>query len=196
MKNRISIVATGLIILFLVGCIPSIHPLYTTDNLAYDPLLVGEWFDKDNSNRWVFESDGDSAYKLVYFEGGIFGNDSIETRSDFIAHLVKLDNNYFLDLYPGDNNHIPISGLLSSTLLPVHTFARLVYNNDEYTISFFSNDWLQQSILNNKIKIAHEKTSDHIVLTAPTKDLQEMVKKNVDNTEAFIEPKTLVKSKK
>lgn len=195
MKTRISIIATALIILFLVGCIPSIHPLYTSNDIAYDPLLVGEWFEKDNSNRWVFESDGDSAYNLVYFENGIFGNDSLETRSDFNAHLVKLGNYYFLDLYPGDNKHIPLSGLLSSTLLPVHTFAKLVYNNGEYAISFFSSDWLQQSIQNKTIKIAYEKTSDQIVLTASTKDLQEMVINNFDNTEAFIEPKTLVKVK-
>jgi hypothetical protein len=54
---------------------------------------------------------------------------------------------------------------------------------------------LQQSISDNKLKIAHEKENSQIILTASTIDLQEMVIKNADNTEAFIEPKTLVKSK-
>jgi hypothetical protein len=195
MKTRISIMATAFLFLSLAGCIPSIHPLYTSNDIVFNPLLVGDWFEKDNSNRWKFESSGDSIYKLTYFENGVFGNDSIETRSEFDVHLVSLAGNYFIDLYPGDNSHIPISGLLSSTLLPVHTFAKLVFNDGEFEIRFFSNEWLKQSILDKKLNIAYEKTNDLIVLTAPTRDLQEMVLRNVDNPGAFIEPKTLTKSK-
>jgi len=195
MKSRITVFVTIIIILFLAGCIPSIHPLYTSKDVVFNPLLVGDWFEKDNSNRWKFERSGDTLYKLTYFENGVFGNDSIETLSEFDVHLIRLDGTYFIDLYPGDNSHIPISGLLSSTLLPVHTFAKLLFRNGEFKISFFSSEWLKQSILDKKLNIAYEKTNDLIVLTAPTKDLQEMVLSNVDNPDAFIEPKTLTKSK-
>jgi hypothetical protein len=195
MKTRLSIIVAGIMMIFLAGCIASIHPLYTSKDVVFEESLVGEWFEKNNSNRWVFESSGDSAYILTYYENGVFGGDSISTLSKFETILLKLKNQYFLDLYPGDNDHIPLSSLLSTTLFPVHTFAKLTFTDGEFVVSFFSNEWLQQSISENKLKIAHERANSQIILTASTTDLQEMVIKNADNTEAFIEPKTLVRSK-
>ena len=196
MKTKLSFFAWSLFLLLLAGCIPSIHPLYTSKDVVFDPLLVGGWFEKDNSNRWIFESAGDSSYKLVYYENGVFGEDSTKTISEFEVHLVKLEDHYFLDFYPGNNDHLPMSTLLAATLLPVHTFAKLVYDDGQFDLSFFSSQWLEQSITDKTIKIAHEKTSNQIVLTAPTKELQEMVLQNVDNREAFVEPTTLMKTKK
>ncbi len=195
MKTKLSFIAAGLIFLILTGCIPSIYPLYTSEDVVFEPSLVGEWFEKDNSNRWIFESAGDSFYKLIYHENGVFGNDSTKTISVFEVFVVKLDGHYFLDLYPGNNDHLPISTMLAATLLPVHTFAKLVFDDGGFRVSFFSAQWLEQSIAEKKIKIAHEKTNDQIVLTAPTKELQEMVLQNVDNEIAFIETAALVKSK-
>ena len=182
--------------MLLSGCISSIHPLYTSKDVAFDPLLVGEWFDKNNSNRWVFESTADSSYTMTYHENGIILDTSAITISEFEVHLVNLDGHYFLDLYPGENNQIKMSTLLATTLLPVHLFAKLEYIDGEYLISFLNGEWLKKSIADKKIDIAYEKTNEQIVLTASTQDLQKMVLQNVDNEEAFIEPATLVRSKK
>ena len=35
-------VALGLVVL-LAGCFPSLHPLYTEEDLVYDSALVGTW---------------------------------------------------------------------------------------------------------------------------------------------------------
>jgi len=196
MKTRFSFLLAGLFLVLLSGCISSIHPFYTSKDLAFDPLLVGEWFDKNNSNRWVFESTADSSYTMTYHENGIILDTSAITISEFEVHLVNLDGHYFLDLYPGENNHIKMSTLLATTVLPVHLFAKLEYIDGEYLVSFLNGEWLKKSIADKKIDIAYEKTNEQIVLTASTQDLQKMVLQNVDNEEAFIEPTTLVKAKK
>ena len=196
MKTRFSFLLAGLFLVLLSGCISSIHPLYTSKDVAFDPLLVGEWFDTDNSNRWIFESKNDSSYKLIYHENGVFGDDSTQTISIFDVNLVNLEGHYFLDLYPGDDDQFTMSTLMAATLLPVHTFAKIDFEDGAYNVRFFSGEWLQQSIIDKKIDIAYEKTNEQIVLTASTQDLQKMVLQNVDNEEAFIEPATLVRSKK
>src|SRR6266581_4332910 len=52
----------------LIGCIPtSINPLYTGEDLVFDPALIGVWSSKgDSKETWAFEKAGDTEYKLVY----------------------------------------------------------------------------------------------------------------------------------
>jgi hypothetical protein len=58
---------------FLMGCAPSLHPLYTEQDLIFDPLLIGEWRGKDNTDKskWTFtEGDGKNyMLRIVDHEG-------------------------------------------------------------------------------------------------------------------------------
>src|SRR6266581_3062484 len=79
----------------VVGCIPtSINPLYTGQDLVFDPALLGVWRSEgDSKDTWAFEKTGDSEYKFVY-------TDDEGKTGQFEAHLLKLGHTRFLDLFP------------------------------------------------------------------------------------------------
>jgi hypothetical protein len=45
-KKATTIISLGFLFL-MTGCIPSMHPLYTEQDLIFDSLVVGVWADKD-----------------------------------------------------------------------------------------------------------------------------------------------------
>lgn len=59
----------AVVLVALVGCVPSLHPLYTDGDLVFNPALVGEWSEKDSEERWIFTKSGEKEYRLVYAEG-------------------------------------------------------------------------------------------------------------------------------
>ncbi|MHC4754530.1 MAG: hypothetical protein ACYTBP_05245, partial [Planctomycetota bacterium] len=98
-----------LIILFLSGCFDfdidlsdivlkmdflpgvSLHPLYTEDEAIFDEKLLGSWGEEEDILRFEKADDAD-AYNLTVNIDKITGQ--------FIAHLVKIEKMFFLDLLP------------------------------------------------------------------------------------------------
>src|SRR5215211_7115001 len=76
------------------GCVPSWNPLYTQKDLVVDPQLVGTW-KGDEGETWKFEKTGDKKYKLVYTDA--------EGKATFAAHLLKINDRQFLDLFLHDS---------------------------------------------------------------------------------------------
>jgi hypothetical protein len=188
MKNKHAFIIAGFFILFLSGCIPSIHPLYSDEDIVFKTELLGSWAEGDA--KWVFEQRGENGYLLKYYEKENFFRDTA-TFSDFEVTLLKLGNNYYLDFYPGENDQLDFSSLLIATLLPVHIFAKVDFVDEGVEISFFDRDWLEELLDENRIRIAHEKTSEYFVLTASTDELQKFVIKYSDVEDAFVEPSLL-----
>jgi len=93
-----------IIIILVVSCIPSLYPLYREKDLIYDSRLVGR-FDI-GGDTWEFE-------KLDWTKPNDFNTDNYKTgktyrmlawqdekRAEFVVHLIKLGNNYYLDFFP------------------------------------------------------------------------------------------------
>src|SRR5688572_8446960 len=80
---------------WMVACVPSLNPLYTEKDIAFDPALVGTWVEEgDNGdNSWTFAKDGDKAYHLVL-------KDKEGTAGEFKVHLTKLGQWRFMDMFP------------------------------------------------------------------------------------------------
>src|SRR5437870_482925 len=98
------------LMLIISGCVPSLHPLYGEKDITFDPALLGEWVEvkPDSKSTLTFIRSSDTEYKLL-------SADEKETSS-FIAHLVKLSDKLFLDVY-GDG-----SVDCHTSALPVHMF--------------------------------------------------------------------------
>ena len=76
----------------LGGCVPSLHPLYTDKDLAFEEKLSGSW--SDSEQIWKFEGDSEEkSYELIILDKDL-------KKGEFTAHLVKIDNMLFLDLFP------------------------------------------------------------------------------------------------
>jgi hypothetical protein len=177
-----------IIALFFSGCVVySFYPLYTEKDLFVNDILIGNWVD-DEEAQWKFEhaylgkkvpeNIDSTSYVLYLTEKG-------EKESEFSVHVIKLGGHYFLDFYleefMGDDNLY----LADFHIIPVHTFAKLIVEDNQLKINWFDQSWLEDLIEENKIRIHHEKNDDFILLTAKPKELQKFVTKYVNSEEAF-----------
>jgi len=172
MKESVIIICLGLL-LMLAGCIPSVHPLYTDDDLIYDPSLIGQWADKDGKEAWTFKKSADKEYKLVYV-------DEKGKKGEFVVHLLKVGNRKFLDLYPADPD-LNQNDFYKCHLLPVHTFIRVQQIEPTLQMAMLKPDWIKKILRKNPGAIHHETVDDSILLTAQPKEMQAFLIKH-DNT--------------
>ena len=170
------------------GCIVySFYPLYSEKDLFANEILTGEWID-DEGAQWNFEhayngkkipENIDSTSYVLQ----IIDKDSL--KSEFSVHILKLGGNYFLDFYLEDFLDGQELRLADFHIIPVHTFAKLTVKNNQLQINWFDQNWLEDLIKENKIRIHHEKNDDFILLTAKPGELQKFVTKYVNSEEAF-----------
>jgi hypothetical protein len=168
-----------ILVLGMTGCfVLSVHPLYFEKNLVFESGLVGTWgeeeHEKDLSELWIFKEAGDKSYQLIIRE-------EEEGEGMFEAHLLKLGEHMFLDLYPEE----PETGseFYNIHVIPAHSFIRVSLEGHVLRLGFFDLEWLKKNIEEGKVSIKHERRDDTIVLTASTEELQKFVLKHVE--EAF-----------
>ena len=214
-----------LLILFsFSGCfLKSVNPLITTENAITLDELESSW--QSDDQRWTFINDpvslpniavkgsnflgsvgmkagegetifNDENIYLVIFEN--LQNMSADTTL-FIGYVGDLGGDQFLDLSLLDLN----SGddtFKSAHLFPVHSFSRISLKNDELSIEFFKDRWIKEQILDNRVRIKHERVTEgpmtdefSILITAGTHELRQFVSKYKSDERAFEEPLELLK---
>ena len=190
MKTR-KWIFTGLIALFFTGCVVySFYPLYTEDDLFPNDILTGKWID-DEGTEWFFEHGyfGKKVPKNIDSTSYVLKlkkeSDLEFSDSEFSVHVVKLRDTYFLDFYLEEFLDDDELDLESFHIIPVHTFAKLTFTENELQINWFDQDWLEDLIEENRIRIHHENNGDFILLTAKPAELQKFVTKYVNSEEAF-----------
>jgi len=170
------------------GCIVySFYPLYAEKDLFANEILTGKWID-DEGAQWNFEHaySGEKNPKNIdstSYVLNLLDKDSL--KSEFRVHIIKLGGNYFLDFYLEDFLDSQELSLADFHIIPVHTFAKLTVKNNQLQINWFDQNWLEDLINENKIRIHHEKNDDFILLTAKPGELQKFVTKYVNSEEAF-----------
>lgn len=158
-----------------LGCVvPSLHPLFTADDLVFDPQLVGAWIDDDDT-LWMFERSGRQRYRAIVANN--------EELSIFEAHLLKLGSHRFLDLLPREeDSDDTFRGL---HLVPSHTFYKVEADGVGVRFVALNPDWLEEGLARGHLEISHTWINDHLVLTASTRELQDLVLAIVDDPGAF-----------
>lgn len=163
--------------LAMSSCVPSLHPLYTEEDVVFEPDLVGTWSEGDDDDTWTFAQDGGKAYKLVFA-------DEPDTKGEFKVHLVKLEGRLFLDLFPGEPE-LEANDFYKLHLLPLHTFMQVRRITPTLEMSMIDPDWLGKLLENDPRALPHERTKDHLVLTAKPKELQAFLLKHAANEDAW-----------
>ena len=181
--------------LLMSSClVSSLHPFFKQKDKVYDAAMVGSWIDSD-SCIWVIEKNmvseyfmgpeyPDSTYRITYYEE----EDMIGL---FIGTLFELKGIRYLDLYPDPNEDHCTSGLTCIHHFPTHTLARIRLDEDSFMMYWYGDEWLDELITNNRIRIKHETvhfSSDWTrhLLTAPTEDLQKFIVKYANNPKTGI----------
>ena len=174
----------------LGGCGPvmSLHPLYTEKDVVFEERLLGRWMDDPNSPEtiWQFSRIDEpyNAYNLVF-------SDEEGKKGSFVAHLVKLQNKLFLDVYPSeqpskneDSNKLELH-YNSLFLIPVHTFLKIDFNGPNLKMWITNIEDMKKLFEEEPNAVKHTFVDDKLILTAPTKELQDFILKYADDKRVF-----------
>lgn len=170
--RRFALVVVILAVALLAqGClVVSIHPLYTENDIVFDEALIGTWGDvSSDGDTWVFEEGEGKAYRMTVNEEG-------KEPGHFEAHLVKLGEYLFLDLYPEEPDGI--NEFFITHVIPAHSIWRARLSGDSLGLAPLDFEWITQEIKEGRLDIEHEKLKDLLVLTGEPRDLQMLVLKH------------------
>lgn len=183
------------------GCVPvlCLHPLYTKENIVLEKKLLGTWIDDVNNpeTTWEFKriDEPENAYNLIF-------TDENGKKGSFIAHLFKLQNKLFLDIYPSelpwepDDPNTMDWPYNSFFLIPAHTFMKIDSFEPQLKMRLALESNIQELITEDPNTVQHMTIGERLVLTAPTKKLQAFVLKHADDETLFSDAVTLVPQKK
>lgn len=171
-------------LLFLCSCIRSLHPIYSEDTEEFKIELIGKWMEEGEKDYWFFSPVDDSYYKLIVSDEG-------KIQGPFEAHLCKIDDAYFLDLYP-DEETIK-DGFFNFHFLPVHSFIYVEQVEPVLKMQFVNTEWLRELLKASPNDIQHEIVDDEVILTAATPELQKFWAKHIATDDAFGESSNLIK---
>lgn len=154
-----------LLAVMLGGCLPvSLHPLYTDEELIFEEKLIGKWSDEDNV--WEFREAGEQGYEMRIFDG---------KKGQFKAHLVKLGDMMFLDIFPDEPHLEQESDFYKWHILPAHTFMKVDRIEPNLPLRGMDYEKVSKMLEEDPNLLKHEVVDDRIVLTASTKQLQEFI---------------------
>ena len=180
----------------LGGCVPviSLHPLYTEKDIVVDKKLCGTWVDDANNPKTIWEfkciDEPKNAYKLIF-------TDEEGMKGSFVAHLVKLQNRFFLDIFPSDlpwepedpnKMDWPYNSLF---LIPAHTFVKIDSIESQLKLRLTLESNMEKLLKENPNAVEHTSVGDRLVLTGSTKELQAFVIKYADDERVFTDQVTL-----
>ena len=184
----------------LGGCVPviSLHPLHTEKDVVFDKKLCGTWITdpNDSETTWQFKSidDPENAYKLIFT-----GEDRM--KGSFVAHLVKLQDELFLDLFPSevpwepeDPNKMdwPYNTLF---LIPAHTFIKIDSIEPQLKLRLTLESKMEDLLEENPSAVKHTFVGERLVITGSTKELQAFVLKYADDERVFTDQVILSRKK-
>lgn len=166
------------------GCVPSLHPLYTQNDVIFETALLGKWGDPDSF--WRFEKAAVNnptgrGYLLTMCDSG-------KPPVKLLAHLLRLGDTLYLDLTPAAPDPPRIRTLDEIHHIPAHTFWKVHRISPDFRWSIMVPATVAQMLSDAPDALKHEKVDDGIVLTASTKELQEFIKKHSAEKGFFTEP--------
>lgn len=154
-----------LLAVMLGGCVlSSLHPLYTDEELIFEEKLIGKW--SDEHNIWEFRAGEPNTYQMRVFDG---------KEGRFVAHLVKLEDMLFLDIFPDEPCLEQDNDFYKLHILPTHTFMKVDQIGPKLQLRAMDYDKVSKMLQEDPNLLKHEVIEDRIVLTASTEQLQEFI---------------------
>lgn len=194
--------------LMLSGCLSAFFPLFTEQDIVYDTRLLGSW--KKGSNGPVYSFRQGSAESFAELPAGMRdlaskgyvltvteGADGAPSR--FFVFMTRIGKHLYLDYFPSkERQEKPYAAFYTKNFIPLHSFFRFqpAANGDSMAISQLKESFLENLINNKQIRIRRERRMDGgTVITAPTEDLRQYVRKYGELDAAYEDNETFVRIK-
>ena len=179
----------ALFLFWIIGCVPSLEPIWTENDLVYEAGLVGVWRDKDGKSRWTFTKAAEKEYRLVQ-------TDENGVKAEFQVRLAKLKEHRFLDLslHNIDDDQFKMNDWARLTIVPGHLILLVHSIEPELRIAAMNPDWLKEHLAKHPKAIrTRPVTGDSLVITAATEELQAFVLKHCSDEGLFGDPMELTR---
>jgi len=207
MKKVPIILGFAFLIIFLSGCLTTLHPIFTEKDLAYDPKLIGTWKTENQDNKGQVVITNLASESSVELPGNIssikqkgyfisYQNGPGETSKRYIAFLARIGKHLYFDYYPADRKEDEkIDEFFGAHLVKMHTSYRVeILNDRSFELSQLDESYVTKLIDEKKIRISHETDADdNTVITASTQELQQYLLKYGDEPSAYRSDKTIFK---
>ena len=165
----------------LGGCVLSLHPLYTEDDLIFEEKLLGKWVKKGSAETWQFKrADGGKSYKVVY-------TDDNGIKGSFDAGLGEINDVMYLNIFPREPE-LKENDYYKFHILRAHSFIRIERIEPNLVMRVMDPDTLKKMLENDPNLIKHDIVEDRLVLTASTEELQKFMKAHANVKDFFGEP--------
>ena len=142
-------------------------------------LCKGKWVQEQDI--WQFEEgDKGKSYSLTIIQK----EEKEKKTSKLIGHLVKIDGDLFLDMYP-DEMEMGVGDWYKFHLLGVHTFMKVDRIEPTPVMRAMDPEKIAKMLKEKPDTIKHEIVEDRVVLTASPKELQAFLKAHADDGSVF-----------
>lgn len=195
-KIIVSMILTS-VVLCLVGCLTTLHPIFTARDLMIDSRLFGNWEKaKDKAKVTYRQPDAwemnNLSAELQSRAGKIYMLDEKDERGNikttYYAFMIKLGKYYYMDYYPAsEKERRSADNFFAAHYIPMHSIYRIEFkDNNSFNVQRLDGGYLEKLIKNKQIRIKHEVMEDGgILITAPTEELQQYLIKYSDVPEAY-----------
>lgn len=166
--------------LIQTACVPSLNPIYTENDLVFDPSLLGVWTDDDKTETWEFTFADEKEYRLLH-------TDEQGNKGTFEARLVRIEGKRFLDIAPVRTTSSQ-NDFFSGHILSVHSFVEVSQDGKNFRLSYLEPKWLKPFLEKNPSAVRHAFIDGEVVFTDSSKNLQKFIAANLNSPGAFSSP--------
>lgn len=116
----------------------------------------------------------EQSYKMVVMDDG--------EELVYLAHVVSIGKDYFLDLYPmAEFSNAAFGG----NLFPVHTFMKMDIEDGKLNLTMFDLEKMNKLFESNLIRLRHENVDGSILITAQPREIQKFLEKYADDESVY-----------
>ncbi|HEX6169148.1 MAG TPA: hypothetical protein VFZ33_05610 [Chitinophagaceae bacterium] len=205
MKKVSILLAFTFLIIFLSSCLRTLHPIFTTKDIVYEPKLIGSWKTESQGTKGFVTITNlavDNSIELpekistIKQKGYLISYQQVDGKAteQYIAFLARIGKHLYFDYFPADKkDNKTIDEFFASHFVKMHTSYRLDISKDgSFELSQLDESYVTKLIDEKKIRISHEKdVKGNIVITASTDELQQYILKYGDEPGAYRSEKTV-----
>jgi hypothetical protein len=178
-----------LLLLLITGCTLSLNPLFTANQLVFDPTLAGVWKGKqtdaapDANTNMTFTLQGRPDIGKKYF---LLTDMKDQPQGRFGAELGVIGTNRFLQIVPMKPSSIGEKSFYGAHFIQAYSFWKVVLDRDKLKLIPLNYQWIEAMAKQKQLDIRYEqREGDFIILTASTQELQAFIRKYADDPGAF-----------